>query len=429
MKNSKFKSTSIPSVENLSERQLLEDTQNSFQLISHPLTEENTASDLDAMTEHKSLTPMANSKHPSLLKSLRKYTPGDGNDPLENFITEAFAWQLNSHPTLADYFLTKVMEHLGGTTPVSVSGRAWNTQINLAGKRPDMVLETSSMAFIFEHKAWVHLHENQLSNYRQRAAQRYGENRFRIILITAHQGQHQQQPDVAFCWRHVHAWIHEWAAVTTEDAFHPIDFCEMLEDVGLGPPAPISHEAILGFYPSLGLVDRLQSAANKFMPWMKSLDFPGVNPQGSTNWGRVGLGLFPEGDWLPSLFVGFLVHPKAHNVSLANPCSPDFSIIADFSQHLKEKIEDHPLYEELVHELSEQIPATGFDFHHHLRVDPKPNRWHPFHIRRPLLDVLRGTKTSEEQDKQLRQEACKVLNIVLGCTAFRSLREVFARSK
>ena len=372
---------------------------------------------------------MAISSYPSLLKNLRKYAPGDGYDPLENFITEAFAWQLNSFPSLADYFFTKVVEKLGMEARESTTGREWNTQTHLGGKRPDMVMETSSMAYIFEHKAWVHLHENQLSNYRERASQRYGDGNFRIVLITANLGQHQQQPDAAFCWRDVHAWIHDWASLNPQDAFHPLDFCELLEEEGLGPPAPISHEAILGYYPSLGMTERLHASANRFSTWMKELDFPGLNPQGSSGWGRIGIGLFPAGDWLPSLFVGFMIDPEDHLVPLLNPCSPDFSIIADFSQQIPEKIEDHPLYEELVQHLETQIPATGFVFHHHLKEHRAPNRWHPFHIRRPLLDVLRGTKTSEQQDQRLREEACKVLDIVLACDAFRKLREVFASSK
>lgn len=112
---------------------------------------------------------------PSLLINLRNYSPGDGNDPLENFITEAFAWQLNAHPSLAEFFLASVIAELGGTAIVSASGHVWNTQMNLGGKRPDMVLETTSMAFIFEQKAWVQLHDDQLENYRNRAVTRYGE--------------------------------------------------------------------------------------------------------------------------------------------------------------------------------------------------------------------------------------------------------------
>ncbi|MEM6502043.1 MAG: hypothetical protein AAF685_09415, partial [Cyanobacteria bacterium P01_C01_bin.89] len=39
-----------------------------------------------------------------LLSSLRKYRPREGHDPLENFITEAFAWILRKHPDFSVFF-------------------------------------------------------------------------------------------------------------------------------------------------------------------------------------------------------------------------------------------------------------------------------------------------------------------------------------
>jgi hypothetical protein len=370
----------------------------------------------------------SNQQAPSLLINLRNYAPGDGNDALENFITEAFAWQLNAHPSLADFFLNKVLGQLGQPSDVSVSDRLWNTQVNLGGKRPDMVLETSAMAYIFEHKAWTPLHESQLDNYRQNAATRYGEGRFKIVLITATKAQHTQLADAAICWRDVHGWIHEWAGMSTEPSFHPLDFCELLAHEGLGPPAPISHESILAYFPARGFEKRLHEAANRFSSWMKEVPFEGVNPEGSSGWGRIGLGLFPKHDWRPSLFVGFLIDPDIdHQVPLANPSCPDFSIIADFDQNLREKIEDHPAYRELVNELENRIPETGFEFHHHLFEDTPANRWHPFHIRKPLLDVLKGTRTSEEQDVRFKQAAVVVLEIVLGSIHFQTLRAAFSK--
>ena len=42
-----------------------------------------------------------------LLESLRKYRPREGKDPLENFITEAFAWILNNYSDFAEFFINK----------------------------------------------------------------------------------------------------------------------------------------------------------------------------------------------------------------------------------------------------------------------------------------------------------------------------------
>ena len=40
-----------------------------------------------------------------LFDALRRYSPRDGNDPLENFTTESFAWLLNKYPEFGEFFL------------------------------------------------------------------------------------------------------------------------------------------------------------------------------------------------------------------------------------------------------------------------------------------------------------------------------------
>lgn len=83
----------------------------------------------------------------------------------------------------------------------------------------------------------------------------------------------------------MHKWIKEWAENATENTFHPLDFCEMIEHEGLGPLAPIAHEAILAYYPARGFEARLHEAASRFLPWMKQISFPGIEPKGSSSWG------------------------------------------------------------------------------------------------------------------------------------------------
>ena len=69
-------------------------------------------------------------------------------------------------------------------------------------KRLDMICESGKQtlisgkqALIFEHKAWAHLHANQLKNYRQ-VGKKYAKSA--IILITARPYQKEQNPRSAF---------------------------------------------------------------------------------------------------------------------------------------------------------------------------------------------------------------------------------------
>jgi hypothetical protein len=49
----------------------------------------------------------------NLLTALRKYRPRDNHDPLENFVTEAFAWLLINQPAFGRFYLGKVLHRLG----------------------------------------------------------------------------------------------------------------------------------------------------------------------------------------------------------------------------------------------------------------------------------------------------------------------------
>ena len=73
-----------------------------------------------------------------LLESVRKYHPRKGTDPLENFITEAFAWMLNDCPEFGTHFVNEILKNLDFPDFDSNNIR-WETQMNFDGVFPDMV--------------------------------------------------------------------------------------------------------------------------------------------------------------------------------------------------------------------------------------------------------------------------------------------------
>lgn len=105
----------------------------------------------------------------SLFVNLRKYRPRENTDPLENFVTEAFAWLLRRNPELNQYFVEKIAKKLAATdkafTPPS-EDISWSTQENYNGVLPDMEAKWPGMTLVFEYKAWSELHPNQLENHR-----------------------------------------------------------------------------------------------------------------------------------------------------------------------------------------------------------------------------------------------------------------------
>ena len=53
----------------------------------------------------------------------------------------------------------------------------------------------------------------------------------------------------------------------------------------------------------------------------------------------------------------------------------------------------------------------------------RKNRWHPIHIRRPLLDVLAGTKSTKDQEDTFYNQISSILDIITSIDSFWHLRE------
>ena len=147
----------------------------------------------------------------NLLTSLRKYRPRENQDPLENFVTEAFAWLLKNNKKFSGFFLRKILMRLptysGLNLQVGLDCK-WATQMNFGGIFPDMVAELNDgTLLVFEHKVWAQLHPGQLDGYKQFSSTNYSASY--LILITASESQHIQEPDLALCWKDIHLWIRD----------------------------------------------------------------------------------------------------------------------------------------------------------------------------------------------------------------------------
>lgn len=194
-----------------------------------------------------------------LFEALRRYSLKENRDPLENFITEGFAWILNNYPDFGEFFLQNLEEKLkerGREWSIGNYDCEWLTQENFDGKFPDMVCHFNgeNKAIIFEHKTWRRLHENQLANYKEYAKRNFDE--YRIVLITATQQQHEQDSDLPLCWSDIYNLISDWEKRDNNELLFR-DFQQLLKSVGLGPPAPISHTSIRYYYETRDLKENI----------------------------------------------------------------------------------------------------------------------------------------------------------------------------
>ena len=368
-----------------------------------------------------------------LLESLRKYRPRENKDPLENFITEAFAWILNNHPDFSEFFIDDI------SSKMQIQGMKgkdceWRTQYNFDGVFPDMVCRSNNTAIVFENKAWSSLHENQLKNYKDYASKNFDESK--IVLITATKYQHAQNPDLALCWSDIYKLISAWLDNNSDSPFIFGDFLRLLKSEGMGPPAPISHKSILYYYASIDLKQNIGNLIKRVEneDWSKNIkqDFKlsVVNEKRGLaygeRWGRMGLDLLNS--WTPGIFVGILLDGKDHCTKPINAAKgPDFCLILDFGSNLHSQYPSNRHYIEFVKIVSKKITDlnNGWEFYHHLDDNEvkNKNKWHPIHIRKPMLDVFVGSKTIEEQTNRFYETANQIIKIVTDEACFWFLKD------
>ena len=378
-------------------------------------------------------------KMPGLFDALGRYSPGDGNDPLENFITEGFAWLLNKYPEFSEFFLRHLEKKLrkkARQLNVNKYDCEWSTQVNFNGKRPDMVYRWENKAIVFEHKTWNRLDEYQIKNYRDYAECNFDESR--IVLITATRQQHEQDPDHALCWSDIYKLISDWEQETNGNIpFLLKDFQKFLKNRDLGPPAPASHAAIRYYCEARGMERNLEKLIKRVMErekrekeWRRMIR-KDYNLRKDNRSGRMGISLWGKGgedEWSPNIFVGVLLDGEGHYTEpIDSAMGPDFCLILCFATHLHGTYKKNEHYRELLCNVQQKLndESKGWEFYNHLedRTVRNPNKWHPIHIRKPLLDVFAGTENYEEQEERFYEAASFLIKLFGEDESFWKLME------
>jgi len=380
-------------------------------------------------------------KSDSLLVSLSKYRPRDGHTPLENFITESFAWILRNNHEFASEFLNKLCGQ-----PDTSKIKSIDTQVCLSGTYPDMVVQTQSRVFLFEHKTYTRLSPNQLGKYREYGNQKYGS--VTMVLITGSKSQHEQYPDVALTWLDVYVFIMELLSSLTTSTFLK-EFADLLKEHGLGPQPALSYESMISYLPSKNFRSDLQNILWKVYEAVRTSDrikslYNSIgevvegnikwNGDISTFWGRVGTEYLSV--WRPGLFVGCIVESKDHrNTYMDYSNGIDYCLVVSFDQKVSENgntkhyglidYERDHVYASLVTEIQSSIAdVDGYELYNHLN-EQDPNRWHPLYLRRSLSEVLKGCETQEDQVARLVTDAERLFSVLVASQNFKELRKKY----
>ena len=180
----------------------------------------------------------------SLLVSLSTYRSRPERTPIEDFITEAFAWLLRSQDGLGRAFLQWV-ENEGPGRRVEAEEIKWSTQVSFPASRPDMVAWAGPVTYAFEHKVHAEASSDQLHRHQEGVREASGELG-RTILITSASWHHAEPVDVALTWPDIHRWLSD-VNVETDDSPMVREFQALLESRGLGPHTEISETSFRAY--------------------------------------------------------------------------------------------------------------------------------------------------------------------------------------
>ncbi|WP_461947117.1 PDDEXK-like family protein [Nostoc sp.] len=356
----------------------------------------------------------------SLFSALRKYPKSQELDPIENFLTEGFAWLLRNKEMLAREFVDYLSLKLPEPLPLTHKLPEWKTQYTFPGGQIDMLADWGQFALIFEHKVWSNLSPGQLDKYRDYAKTKWSQG-YKLILITGLTRQHEQNPDLALTWSDIYKFLKHWLETKSDDSLVR-DFIDMLAEENLGPAAPVSYESIISCLPAQSLQRNLKKITERaaLADWRWVLERIGFNKdvpiaKYEYRYGRLGLETLDVS--FLSIFVGTLLNGSAFNVQPSNlHLGPDFCLILGFYMKEWKFIAEDFLHSDEYTKLRSRLKENSrtWDFHDHRFDVAQPNFWHPLHLRKPLAEVLRGTITFEEQVDRFILHGREVIELLLA---------------
>jgi hypothetical protein len=370
----------------------------------------------------------------SLFTSLRKYRPREKSDPLENFVTEAFAWLLRKDTELGLCFIDSISKKLaikGKGFTLRSNEVTWSTQENYDSVYPDMEARLSGITLVFEHKVHAPLHDDQLQSYRS-FHERMG-SEYRLILITGHHSQHDQDPDLALCWYEIYQLIESYIEAKQSNEFTWVvkDFLQLLKTEGLGPAAPISHIGIWHYQEAIELRSQLESLVGRVSqyPWSMNTGYSSEvkNKEGvvGIQFGRINSIGSDKTAWKPGVFIGFVLDGSDHKIRKRQIDGLNMCLNISISKKFHDQYATWPEYKQFVKELAVEVSESkkNWILYNHCEETNPFNAWHPLYLEYPMLDLFKGTSESKEQEERFIGMAEEALKMLASCPAFTSLEK------
>ncbi|WP_263835082.1 hypothetical protein [Salinibacter sp.] len=383
----------------------------------------------------------------SLLVSLRSYQPRPDRDPLEDFVTEAFAWTLRAHPPIGSQFLSEIDRRADlPKGSVGEDGWEWDTQVDVGEGRADMLAIGDHRTYVFEHKVGQTAKAKQVDRYRRSLT---ADEVVTVLIMDAKwnyegpQSADVEDPDLRLTWAEVSKILGD-KSDELETADRIDDFRALLDHEGLGPRKPLGE-------PDLRAVPRYKETIDHLTKLMKEvrlqkeewesvydlLDDPSGQSQPKKRWsgtppryGRIALRLYQ--DYNPNINFGLIIDPENIRTTLVDRnLGPDLAVFLHvpygaLPRGQYNELVNSQAYEDLRKRLAENSRAEWTAFAPK-GTDPGINKHHPLVLQRPLAHVLRGTQSVEDQRAEVLDALKEGVELFLKGREMEKLREKMLR--
>ncbi len=345
----------------------------------------------------------------SIFSFIKSYTPRQGRNPKEDYLTQLFAWILSNIEGLSQEYCKYLINFINEQKFIlneNDSIKITTQEIVDSGIIDLLIRINDDYGFICEHKVNALLSDGQIIKYNN-SSKLLGTGHFYTVLITLTKLQHTQNSDISILWSDIYEWLESIQIELSEsNKFLLQQFLTYLKEEGLGVMENINNEDIIGYWSGKSLekkLDRLFYEIENF-DWRKEVSYlKEVNPNyysifNKNRWGRKGIDLFST--WKPGIFIGVILDESDHCLSpLDRLQGPDVVLLVELQFEKKNlnvmENRNKILTSANFQELKRRLSINSGSFNYQPGIDASP--WRVIVLRKSLYSIFKGKSTQKEQ--------------------------------
>lgn len=266
------------------------------------------------------------SDQPNLFSALFDFHPRGGHTPRENFLTEAFAYLLQTDDRVRDRWISRLLGRDVLGTTATINTRLMEANLDRdTPMYPDMKISAqlpdgAKVVIYCEHKWGASCNDGQLIKYKKHADQEGAKLCFVGSTVRQRSDAIESLKDPSAC-------------LMWEDAYRTLDripdlekttilkeFLVFMKTQGLSFGEPLTVENMTAFLNAADFKNQLRNMAHKLK---EDFEWPAIPKRFHSDvtvhdgYGRTAV-RFATSDWKPWLSIGFLYDVSDHKVAFVN---------------------------------------------------------------------------------------------------------------